>query len=53
MIMGLAGAVDDTLRALDVLRGVPAAQVVATLDEARQTAQGLLAASPAPASPAP
>ena len=53
VIMGLAGAVDDTLRALDVLRGVPAAQVVATLDEARQTAQGLLAASPAPASPAP
>lgn len=43
VIMGLAGAVDDTLRALDVLRGVPAAQVVATLDEARQTAQGLLA----------
>ena len=46
VIMGLAGAVDDTLRALDVLRGVPAAQVVATLDEARQTAQGLLAERP-------
>lgn len=47
VVMGLAGPVADTLRALDVLRGVPAAQVVATLDEARQTAQELLAAAPA------
>lgn len=51
VVMGLAGSVADTLRALDVLRGVPAAQVVATLDDARQTALKLLAAaSPAPAS---
>lgn len=53
VVMGLSGSVADTLRALDVLRGVPAAQVVATLDEARQTAQALLAAAPDPASPAP
>ena len=52
VVMGLAGPVAHTLRALDVLHGVPAAQVVATLDEARQTAQGLLSPSPAP-SPAP
>ena len=52
VVMGLAGPVAETLRALDVLRGVPAAQVVATLDEARQTAQELLASSPAP-SPSP
>ena len=48
VVMGLAGPVAETLRALDVLRGVPAAQVVATIEEARQTAQGLLASSPAP-----
>ena len=48
VVMGLAGPVAHTLRALDVLHGVPAAQVVATLDEARQTAQDLLAPSPAP-----
>ena len=51
VVMGLSGSVADTLRALDVLRGVPAAQVVATLDDARQTALKLLAAAaPAPAS---
>ena len=52
VVMGLAGPVAETLRALDVLRGVPESQVVATLDEARQTAQGLLSPSPAP-SPSP
>ena len=51
VVVGLSGSVADTLRALDVLRGVPAAQVVATLDDARQIALKLLAAaSPAPAS---
>ncbi len=48
VVMGLSGSVADTLRTLDVLRDVPAAQIVATLDDARQTARELLAASQTP-----
>ena len=46
IVMGLSGAVADTLEALDILHDVPEDQVVDTLDDARQTARDLLAASP-------
>ena len=48
VVMGLSGAVAETLEALDILHDVPEGQVVDTLDEARQTARDLLAASAAP-----
>ena len=44
VVMGLSGAVAETLEALDILHGVPEGQVVDTLDEARQTARSLLTA---------
>ena len=44
IVMGLSGAVAETLDALDILHDVPAGQVVDTLDEARQTARVLLTA---------
>ena len=43
IVMGLSGSAEDTLRTLDVLRRLPAGRVVATLDQARQVAQRLLA----------
>lgn len=55
IVMGLSGSAEDTLRTLDILSRLPAGRVVATLDQARQVAQGLLrpgrpgpAASPPP-----
>ena len=48
IVMGLSGAVADTLNALDILHDFPEGQVVDTLDEARQTARDLLTASAAP-----
>ena len=42
VVMGLSGAVAETLRALDILRSVPAPRLVETLDEARQVAGELL-----------
>ena len=48
VVMGLTGAVADTLNALDILHDVPDGQVVDTLDDARQTARDLLTASAAP-----
>ena len=48
VVMGLTGAVAETLNALDILHDVPEGRVVGTLDEARQTARDLLTASAAP-----
>ena len=42
VVMGLSGSVEKTLGTLDILRDVPEDRVVETLDEARQTARGLL-----------
>ena len=42
VVMGLGGDVAHTLRALDVLRGVPEGRIVETLDEARETAKNIL-----------
>ncbi len=42
LVMGLAGDAADTLRALDVLRGVPEERIVETLGEARETAKNIL-----------
>ena len=42
IVMGLKGAVADTLYGLDILRNVPENQIVESLDEARQAAKGLL-----------
>ena len=48
IVLGLSGAVADTLNALDILHDVPDGQVVDTLDDARRTARALLTASVAP-----
>ena len=42
ILMGLSGAVSHTLHALNILRKVPAGQIVETLGEAREVAQRLL-----------
>ena len=42
VVMGLSGTPAHTLDALDVLKRVPADQIVGTWDEARETALGLL-----------
>ena len=44
IVLGLSGAVADTLNALDILHDVPDGQVVDTLDDARRTARDLLTA---------
>lgn len=44
IVMGLSGAVAETLDALDILHEVPEGQVVDTLDEARQIARTVLTA---------
>ena len=41
--MGLSGLPETTLRALNVLRRVPADRFVTTLDDAREVAQRILA----------
>ena len=48
IVLGLSGAVADTLNALDILHDVPDGQVVDTLDDPRRTARALLTASVAP-----
>ena len=42
IVLGLSGRPADTLQALDVLKRVPADHVVATMDEARETARRIL-----------
>ena len=42
IVMGLAGPPAATLQALNVLRSVPADHFVGTLDEAKETAKGML-----------
>ena len=42
IIMGLSGAVGNTLRTLAILQRVPPERVVETLDEARPVAKALL-----------
>ena len=44
IIMGLNGSSVDTLRRIDVLRHVPEDRIVATLDDARETARRILEA---------
>ena len=43
IVMGLTGSTAATLNGLNVLKRVPAGQIVASLDEARETARGILA----------
>ena len=47
IVMGLSGAPARNLGALDILKRVPADQIVGTIDEARETAARLLAAQDA------
>ena len=47
IVMGLSGAPARNLGALDILKRVPADQIVGTMDEARETAARLLAAQDA------
>ena len=42
VVMGLSETIADTLRTLDILKQVPASQVVGTLDEARRVAYNFL-----------
>ncbi len=49
ILMGLSGTVSHTLHALNILRQVPPAQLVETLEEARNVARALLSIEETPA----